>query len=68
MQQLILSNLNGAMWLFLSSGLLILILEPAAYRKSGWRKEKKASIILGWINISLAVLAFVASWFVDVEG
>jgi hypothetical protein len=56
------------MWLFLSSGLLILILEPAAYRKSGWRKEKKASIILGWINISLAVLALVTSWFVDVEG
>lgn len=68
MVQQIMGNLKDAVWLFLASGLLVLFLEPGAYRQSGRWKEMKASVILGWINISLAVLAFVATWFVDMEG
>jgi hypothetical protein len=66
MLQSLLGNLRETAWLLLASGLLVLFLEPRAYQVSGWRKERKASIILAWINISMAVLAFVASWFVQV--
>ena len=63
-----LSNLWYAVWLFLGSGLLILFMEPGPYRESGWVKEKKAAVILAWINISLAVLAFAATWFIQEQG
>jgi hypothetical protein len=68
MLQQLLSNLREAVWLLLASGLLILFLEPRTYQESGWWKERRASIILAWINISLAVLAFAATWFVHEGG
>jgi len=67
MLQGLVSNLRDAVWLFLASGVLVLILEPGIYREPEWWKEKKASIILALINISIALLAFVSTWFVNEE-
>lgn len=68
MLQFLLGILKNAMWLFLFSGLLILYLEPRTYRESRWKNEKRTSVVLAWINLSLAILVFVASLFFRAEG
>ena len=68
MQQYLLGNLKDTAWLFLFTGLMILYLEPRTYGESRWKKEKRTSVILAWINLTLAVLVFVATFFVRAEG
>lgn len=48
--------------IFLVTGLFILLIDAKGYKKGAQKKEQKASLILGWVNISLAVGLFLANW------
>ncbi|WP_028560057.1 CLC_0170 family protein [Paenibacillus pinihumi] len=43
--------------LFIGSGLLLLTLENYYYKHSGAVKEKRASVLLGWLNILIGCAA-----------
>lgn len=44
------------------TGLLIITMDAKAYKKEGKKREKKISLFLGWMNISLGVAIVVANW------
>lgn len=48
--------------LFLASGLITLGLDVRNYKHKQANREKTAAIWSAWINLSLGVLMFIASW------
>lgn len=53
---------NYTVLLLLISGLLVLVFDVKIYAKVSMLKEKKVAFIVGWFNISLGVLSFIAYW------
>ena len=47
--------------LFLT-GSLILLTDMKAYKNANLKKEQKASLYLGWINLSLGALIMLTNW------
>lgn len=48
--------------LFVLTGLLILLIDIKGYRNKKLTKERKVARALGWLNLSVGTLAFVANW------
>ncbi|MGX6443366.1 CLC_0170 family protein [Neobacillus sp. K501] len=48
--------------LFYFTGSLVLLTDVKAYKNANMKKERKASLILGWLNISLGLLLMLANW------
>lgn len=48
--------------LFFLTGSLLLLFDVKAYKNANLKKERKASFILGLINISLGLLLMLANW------
>lgn len=50
-------------FLFFITGIGILFIDAKGYEKRQMPKEHKASRFLGWSNVALGVIVFVAYWF-----
>lgn len=48
--------------LLLLTGLMILLFDVKVYGQKRMKKEKKAARFMGWLNVSLGILTFVANW------
>lgn len=48
--------------LFILTGSLILLIDVKAYKNANLKKERKTSLVLGWLNISLGLLLMLANW------
>jgi hypothetical protein len=48
--------------IFLVTGLFNLLIDAKTYKKGGQKKEQKASLILGWVNLGLGLGLFLANW------
>ncbi len=51
-----------AVILFLLSGGLVLYIDVKIYRRDKLEKEMKIAKYLGWINLALGVIIFLADW------
>lgn len=49
-------------FLFVGTGLFILLVDVKGYVKKKMKKEKKIARFLGWLNVSLGGLIFVGNW------
>jgi hypothetical protein len=54
--------------LFLITGIMILLIDARTYRYGRMKKEHKAAVVSGWINIAFCVIFFAANrifktWF-----
>jgi uncharacterized membrane protein len=54
--------INYVVFLFMVTGILILRFDAKIYDMAEMKKEKKAAHFIGWANVTLGVLAFVANW------
>lgn len=59
-------NLNNAVYfliaLLLSTGFLILMIDVAAYRRTGMKKEQGYSKGLGWFNMTTGSAVLIINW------
>ena len=44
------------------TGLFIILVDAKMYKKAKQKKEQKASIIFGWMNITIGLGVFLANW------
>ncbi|WP_456290236.1 hypothetical protein M1D70_14340 [Paenibacillus sp. AK002] len=58
--------LDVAILIWLFCGLFNLIIDMNKYRQSNMTKEKKVSLVLGWINISIVTVWFLVIVLVKV--
>jgi hypothetical protein len=49
-------------FLFLVTGLILLLFEARSYKKQKLYKEEKVSRIIGWCNCSIGILTFLGYW------
>jgi len=55
--------LNYIIFLFLGTGAFAIWVDTYYYKQDQGRdKERKATMIAGWTNISLGILAMIGSW------
>lgn len=54
------------LWLF--TGAIILQMDVKGYEQAGMGKERKVSRFVGWLNIGLGILMFVANWSLNKWG
>ncbi|MDF2726438.1 MAG: hypothetical protein K0Q59_6116 [Paenibacillus sp.] len=54
--------------LWLITGLLILRIDVKGYELAAMDKERKASRFVGWLNIVLGILTFIANWSLNKWG
>ncbi|WP_077213523.1 CLC_0170 family protein [Bacillus dakarensis] len=57
-----------SIFVFAVTGILLLLEDVSAYKIAGLKKERKTAKILGWVNISLGLMLFLADlilkqWF-----
>ncbi|MCM3729411.1 hypothetical protein M3226_27865 [Neobacillus cucumis] len=48
--------------IFIVTGLFILLVDAKMYKKAKQKKERKASLIFGWMNIALGLGLFLINW------
>ncbi|MEH7419435.1 CLC_0170 family protein [Neobacillus drentensis] len=48
--------------IFIVTGLFILLVDAKMYKKEKQKKEHKASLIFGWLNIALGLGLFLTNW------
>ncbi|HWO96505.1 MAG TPA: CLC_0170 family protein [Bacillus sp. (in: firmicutes)] len=51
-----------AVTIFIATGCLLLFTDVKAYKNEGFKKERKAALILGWTNLSLGLLLLLTNW------
>ncbi|MDQ0220771.1 hypothetical protein ELQ35_21405 [Peribacillus cavernae] len=51
-----------AVSLFLITGLLLLFTDVKANKNKGLKKERKAALVMGWVNLSLGILLTLVNW------
>lgn len=61
-ESLFLGFLPYVVTIFLATGLFILLIDVKIYKKAGQKKEQKATLILGWINILMGLGVFLTNW------
>ncbi|MBT2659232.1 hypothetical protein J7E81_29220 [Bacillus sp. ISL-18] len=48
--------------IFIGSGLFVLLVDAKMYKKEKQKKEQKASLIFGWMNLAIGLGIFLANW------
>lgn len=54
--------INYLVTLFIVSGYLLLKVDAPLYKNGSMEREKKYAKFLGWSNIALGLIIFVANW------
>ncbi|HUC93069.1 MAG TPA: CLC_0170 family protein [Paenibacillus sp.] len=54
--------LNFVIILFVATGGWIVRFDAKRYARDGMKKEQKAALFIGWLNIVLGAMIFVANW------
>ncbi|WP_059105702.1 CLC_0170 family protein [Shouchella shacheensis] len=54
--------MNYIVTLFVVTGALILSIDVNAYGRAKKKKEKWVATFLGWVNVSLGIVLFIANW------
>lgn len=52
------SYLNYAIFLWILSGILILLIDVRGFQLAGMNKERKVSKFIGWLSIVIGLLVF----------
>ncbi|WP_364148252.1 CLC_0170 family protein [Paenibacillus sp. LPE1-1-1.1] len=52
------SYLNYAVFLWILSGILILLIDVRGFQLAGMNKERKVSKFIGWLSIIIGLLVF----------
>lgn len=58
------SYLNYGIFLWLFSGLLILVFDAKEHNSAARNKERKVSRFLGWFNLFLGFVVFFGKWLI----
>ncbi|RCW49414.1 CLC_0170 family protein [Paenibacillus prosopidis] len=56
------SYLNYGIFLWLFSGLFILVFDAKGHHSAARNKEQKVSRFLGWFNLTAGVVVFLVKW------
>ena len=54
-----------AVFVFAVTGILLLLEDVKAYKHARLQKERKTAKILGWTNLSLGSVIFLANWMYE---